>query len=462
MIYNTMTRKKEPLTAIDGKTIRMYTCGPTVYDYAHIGNFRAYIFEDLLRRYIKFSGYNVKQVQNLTDVDDKTIKRSIEEGKGLKEFTKVYIDAFFTDLKILNIEPAEHYPAATDYIPEMINMIKKLVDLDYAYQSEDGSVYYRINKFDRYGDLAKLDKEGMKSGVRIDQDEYEKDNVGDFALWKAYSQDDGQVFWESPWGKGRPGWHIECSAMSTTLLGESFDLHCGGVDNICPHHENEIAQSEAISGKTYSRFWMHCGYLIVDGKKMSKSLGNFYTLQEIIDLGFSGREIRYELISSHYRQALNFTFESLRANKAALQRLDEFYFKLKDLTEDNSKGRIPSWVHLNKKKIIGYMDDDMNVSGALSALFDIVHKGNILMSNHDISPEEANGIIQILNEIDNVFGFIIPENELIPETINELAKVRAIARDEKNWEKSDKIRDEIASLGWIIKDTSEGFKLRKQ
>ena len=460
-IQNTMTRKKEELIPLDGKTVRMYTCGPTVYNYAHIGNFRAYVFEDLLRRYIKFSGYDVIQVQNLTDVDDKTIKQSIIEGKSLKDFTKTYINAFFNDLKILNVEPAEHYPAATDYIPKMIEMIQKLIDLDYAYPTEDGSVYYRIDKFDKYGDLAKLDRSGMQSSIRIDNDEYEKDNIGDFALWKAYTSNDGDVYWNSPWGKGRPGWHIECSAMSTSILGDSFDLHCGGVDNICPHHENEIAQSEAISGKTYSRYWMHCGYLVVDGKKMSKSVGNFYTLKNLLDRGYTGREIRYELISTHYRQALNFTFSSLDANRASLKRLDEFYLKLNDISKNCNPGDLPSWAKRACNKFSEHMDDDMNISGALSALYEMVHEGNILLNKDKITKEQASAIIQFWINIDKVLGFMLPDNEEIPREITELCEKRLLARNEKRWDDSDKIRDQIQDLGWIIKDEKDRYKIRK-
>jgi len=461
-VHNTMTRTKEEFIPIDGKTVRMYTCGPTVYNYAHIGNFRAYVFEDLLRRYIKFCGYNVIQVQNLTDVDDKTILGSINAGTSLKEFTSKYIKAFHEDLKLLNIEPAEHYPAATDYIPQMIEMIKKLIDLDYAYESGDGSVYYRINKFDRYGKLAKLDRDGMRSGIRIDSDEYEKDNIGDFALWKGYTENDGDVFWNSPWGKGRPGWHIECSAMSTTILGESFDLHCGGVDNICPHHENEIAQSEAISGKQYSKYWMHCNYLVVDGKKMSKSQGNFYTLSQLLEMGYSGREIRYELIATHYRQSLNFTLNSLNSNKASLNRLDEFYYKLLDLSSDSKPNKdLPKWVHDLKTKFTDEMNDDMNISGALSAIFEIVNQGNKLLSNNEINTEESNAILSLWTSFDSVLGFLIPIDESIPKKIYELANSRLLARKDKNWNASDKFRDEIQSLGWSIKDSSDGYELRK-
>ena len=461
-IYNTMSRKKEKLEALDGKKIRMYTCGPTVYNYAHIGNFRAYMFEDLLRRYIQFSGYEVEQVQNLTDVDDKTIRHSIEQGKSLKEFTAIYIKAFFDDLKTLNIEPAEHYPAATDYIPQMIDMIQGLVDKEYAYQSDDGSVYYRIDKFERYGCLARLDREGMRSGSRVSQDEYEKDNVGDFALWKAHVESDGDVYWESPWGKGRPGWHIECSAMSTSILGESFDLHTGGVDNIFPHHEDEIAQSEALSGKTYSTYWMHCGYLIVDGRKMSKSLGNFYTMRDLLDKGYSGREIRYELLATHYRQALNFTFASLEANRAALRRIDEFYFSLKEIVgSEIEPGVLPDWAEKAKLNFIKEMDDDMNISGAFGAIFDLVHEGNIALSGGRVSPQMALSLLNLWSDLDRVLGLLIPMDSSVPEKVVQLADLRQSARNNKDWSESDRLRDEIAALGWQVKDGSDGYKIRK-
>jgi cysteinyl-tRNA synthetase len=461
-IYNTMSRSKEELIPLDGKHVRMYTCGPTVYNYAHIGNFRAYMFEDLLRRYIKFCGFEVTQVQNLTDVDDKTIRSSIEKGLPLKEYTKTYIDAFFEDLAKLNIEPAEHYPAATDYIPEMITIIEKLFDKGYAYQSEDGSVYYSIDKFAEYGKLARLDREGMQSGARVDQDEYDKDNAADFALWKAYVPEDGDVVWDSPWGRGRPGWHIECSAMSMNLLGESFDIHTGGVDNIFPHHEDEIAQSEAATGKTYSKYWMHCGYLVVDGKKMSKSVGNFYTLREILDMGYTGREVRYELLSAHYRQSLNFAFKSLDANRAALKRLDEFYTKVKEAVGNSTEaGELPGWAEKSRDGFASAMDDDMNISGAMAAIFDMVHAGNKAMSVTAITGEQALAISVLWKELDTVLGILeLPEEEVSSE-VNELLEARTVARAEKNWGESDRIRDALAALGWTVKDTPEGPKLRK-
>jgi cysteinyl-tRNA synthetase len=461
-IYNTMSRSKEELVPLDGKHVRMYTCGPTVYNYAHIGNFRAYMFEDLLRRYIKFCGFEVTQVQNLTDVDDKTIRASIEQGLPLKEYTQKYIDAFFDDLAKLNIEPAEHYPAATDYIPEMIALIETLFEKGYAYQSDDGSVYYSIEKFAEYGKLAHLDREGMQAGARVDQDEYDKDNAADFALWKAYVPEDGDVVWDSPWGRGRPGWHIECSAMSMKLLGESFDIHTGGVDNIFPHHEDEIAQSEAATGNPYAKYWLHCGYLVVDGRKMSKSLGNFHTLREVLDMGYSGREVRYELLSSHYRQSLNFAFKSLDANRAALKRLDEFYATLCECVQnETTPSDLPAWAAETRTKFAAAMDDDMNISGAFAAIFDTVHAGNKAMVESPLPAGEARAVLQLWEELDSVLGILIPQEEEVAAEVTDLLEARAVARAEKNWAESDRIRDALAELGWTVKDTPEGPRLRK-
>ncbi len=461
-VYNTMSRTKEELVPLEGRHIRMYTCGPTVYNYAHIGNFRAYMFEDLLRRYIKFSGFEVTQVQNLTDVDDKTIRSSIEQGLPLKTYTKKYIDAFFDDLSKLNIEPAEYYPAATDYIPEMIALIETLFEKGYAYQSDDGSVYYSIDKFAEYGKLAHLDREGMQAGARVAQDEYDKDNAADFALWKAYVPEDGDVVWDSPWGRGRPGWHIECSAMSMKLLGDSFDIHTGGVDNIFPHHEDEIAQSEAASGKPYARYWMHCGYLVVDGRKMSKSLGNFHTLREVLEMGYTGREVRYELLSSHYRQSLNFAFKSLDANRAALKRLDEFYTTLCECASgESTAGALPAWAEGTRARFAEAMDDDMNISGAFAAIFDAVHAGNKAMAEKPLSSEEAAAVLQLWKELDSVLGILIPQEEEVSSEVTDLLEARAVARAEKNWAESDRIRDALAELGWTVKDTPEGPRLRK-
>jgi len=460
-IYNTMSRSLEELVPLQDNHVRLYTCGPTVYNYAHIGNYRAYMFEDLLRRWIQYKGMKITQVQNLTDVDDKTIRGSRETGKALRDFTQTYKDAFFNDLKVLNIEPAEHYPAATDCIPEMIALIEKLFEKGLAYKSDDGSVYFPIDKFPTYGKLARLDREGMRAGARVDQDEYDKDNAADFALWKGTVEEDGDVVWDSPWGKGRPGWHIECSAMSEKYLGKTFDLHTGGVDNIFPHHEDEIAQSEGANGCMYSKYWMHCAHLQVEGKKMSKSEGNFFTLREILDKGYTGREIRYELIGTHYRQSLNFTFNSLNANRAALARLDEFYAKLQEAVGNETKVKnlyLPDWAVEMEKRFSDALDNDLNIAGALGALFDGVHEGN---KDFPMTQQAALAISNLWETLDTVLGFLKPPEEKAPNEIVLLALERAVAKKNKDWAEADRLRDAIAATGWVVQDTPTGPKLKK-
>jgi len=458
-IYNTMSRSLEELVPLKDNHVRLYTCGPTVYNYAHIGNYRAYMFEDLLRRWIQYKGMKVTQVQNLTDVDDKTIRGSRESGKALRDYTQTYKDAFFDDLKVLNIEPAEHYPAATDCIPEMIALIEKLFEKGLAYKSDDGSVYYAIDKFPTYGKLARLDREGMRAGARVDQDEYDKDNAADFALWKGYVEDDGDVVWDSPWGKGRPGWHIECSAMSEKYLGKTFDLHTGGVDNIFPHHEDEIAQSEGANDCIYSNQWMHCAHLQVEGKKMSKSDGNFYTLREILDKGYTGREIRYELIGTHYRRSLNFTFDSLKANRAALARLDDFYGKLQECVGDEKEaGDLPDWAVEMEKRFAAALDDDLNIAGGLGALFDGVHEGN---KSFPMVGKTAVAISNLWKKLDTVLGFLEPPKADVPAELIEMAEARVAAKTNKDWAEADRLRAAVAAAGWTIQDTPTGPKLKK-
>jgi len=462
LIYNTMSRRQEELQPLEPNHVRMYTCGPTVYNYAHIGNFRAYIFEDLLRRYIRFKGYQITQVMNLTDVDDKTIRESRETGLPLKEYTKKYVDAFFEDIKTLRIEKAEYYPAATDHIGNMIAMIMTLMEKGYAYQSDDGSVYFSITKFEEYGKLAHLDKSGLQAGARCDQDEYDKEDLGDFALWKAWTEADGDVAWPSPWGKGRPGWHIECSAMSIKYLGESFDIHTGGIDNIFPHHEDEIAQSEAATGKPFSKYWMHCAHLVVEGRKMSKSLGNFYTLRDLLDKGYTGREIRYVLIASHYRKALDFSFSALDAARAALSRIDEFVARVKECAPENTTSTpLPEWAGMARTAFIESLDDDLNISGAIAAIFDLIRTGHKAMDNHELSEGEAEAILMLMSEFDQVLVFLeAPDDEADPEVIA-MMDLRLKAREQKNWTEADRLRDEILARGWIIKDTPEGQKLKR-
>jgi cysteinyl-tRNA synthetase len=460
--HNTMSRAMEEFRSIEPGKVRMYTCGPTIYNYAHIGNFRAYIFEDLLRRHLKYSGYQVTQVMNLTDVDDKTIKASISAGQSLKDYTRPYAAAFFEDLKVLNIEPAEVYPAATDHIPEMIALIQKLIDKGAAYRSEDGSVYYSIATFPHYGCLAHLDKTGLKAGARVAQDEYDKENLADFALWKAWDERDGDVVWDAPWGRGRPGWHIECSAMSMKYLGESFDIHTGGVDNIFPHHEDEIAQSEAATGRKFVNYWLHCAHLIVEGQKMSKSLGNFFTLRDLLQKGYTGREIRYLLIATHYRQWLNFTFAGLDGAKTALARLDEFRARLQETAKDaKGGGEFPEWAARARDGFKAAMDDDLNISGALGVLFDMVRDGNKALDAKEVEPSEAATALAFYDGLDAVLGLLKPPTAEMDPEIQALVDERQAARKAKNWAESDRLRDEIARRGWEIKDSPQGPKLRK-
>ena len=460
--YNTLNRRTEDFQSLEEGHVRMYTCGPTVYNFAHIGNFRAYVFEDLLRRYLKYSGYRVTQVMNLTDVDDKTIKGAIQQGASLKDYTKTYVDAFFDDLRTLDVEPAEYYPAATDHIPDMIALIHRLFEKGVAYQSDDGSVYFSISKYKDYGKLAHLDMSGLRAGARVAQDEYEKENLADFALWKAWDEKDGDVFWESPWGRGRPGWHIECSAMSMRYLGESFDLHTGGVDNVFPHHEDEIAQSEAATGKPFVRYWMHCAHLIVDGKKMSKSLGNFFTLRDLLGRGYSGREIRYVLISTSYRQALNFTFESLQAARAALARLDEFRKRLEETAGvSREEAPLPAWADTAKTQFAAALDDDLNISGALGALFDMVHVGNKALDDGEVPAGQAWSTLALFEGFDTVLGLLRPRDEQVEPEVLAIVELRQQARKSKNWAEADRLREELAARGWTVKDTPKGPELKR-
>ncbi len=461
-IHNTLTQQLEELIPLEGNTIRLYTCGPTVYNVAHIGNFRAYIFEDVLRRSIKYFGHDVIQVMNLTDVDDKTIAGASMAGVPLDAFTRTYKTAFFEDLKTLNIEPAEHYPAATEHIPEMMALIQTLMAKGYAYRSEDGSVYFSVSSFPAYGKLAHLDMAGLRPGARVQHDEYEKENVADFALWKAWDEKDGDVVWEAPWGRGRPGWHIECSAMATRYLGESFDLHTGGVDNIFPHHEDEIAQSEAASGKPFVRYWMHCAHLIVDGRKMSKSLGNFHTLRDVMSRGYTGREIRYVLMAGHYRQSLNFSFESLDGARSALQRLDEFQDRLGQVAAGLHGGGLPDWAELAREKFDAGLADDLNMSESLGALFDMVHAGNRAIDSKVLSAGHADAVQALLARFDTVLGFLAKPADTVPAEALILLGLRQQARQTKNWAEADRVRNELAILGWIIQDTPQGPKLKKK
>lgn len=465
-VYNTETRQKEIVKPLKDNHIRMYTCGPTVYNYAHIGNFRTYVFEDLLRRTIKFFGMKITQVMNLTDVDDKTIKGAIANNITLDAFTKVYKDAFFEDLKTLNIEPVEHYPAATDYIKEMIIMIEGLLQKGIAYVGGDKSVYFAIAKFPRYGCLSHIHLDELQAGAseRVNSDEYEKDHVADFVLWKSYDETrDGNIFWESPFGKGRPGWHLECSAMAMNILGEQIDIHVGGVDNMFPHHENEIAQSEAYTHKRFSKIWMHSEHLVVDGKKMSKSLGNFFSLRDLLNKGFSGREVRYMLLQAHYKTQLNFTFKGLEAARQTLCRLDDFVQRLNSIQETKSTTNVEELTHKTRETFSQGLADDLNIAVSLAAIFDLIREVNMLADKNAISSKDAEQVILLLKDFDAVIGIFSFEQkeEAIPSEIQEILEKRISARNNKDFKQSDLFRDQILAAGYIIEDTAAGAKLKK-
>ena len=453
--YNTLHRKKEDFQPLEKGKVTLYTCGPTVYDYAHIGNFRAYIFEDLLRRYLEFSGYDVLQVMNITDIDDKTIRRSIEEKMSLEDFTDKYTSSFFEDVETLKIIPAHHYPRATEFIPQMIETIKQLEDKGFTYTTEDGSVFFKISQFSDYGKLANLNPDQLKSGDRVEDDEYGKEEGRDFALWKGFKPQDGDVNWDSPWGKGRPGWHIECSVMSTHYLSNHFDIHCGGVDNIFPHHENEIAQSCAASGEGFVNYWLHNEHLLVDGQKMSKSMGNFYTLRDLLEKGCSPEALRYTLISTHYRSKLNFTFEKVKAAQKCINKLRELKRRLKKI--DNEEDEVlNSETETMLSKFSEKLGDDLNISGALGELFIWVNYLFAELDNDKLDCCSAKGALSALRKIDSVLGVIDCANLEVDDIIHELIKDREKARSDKNWEKADEVRKQLDELGIVLDDTPEG------
>jgi len=459
-IYNTLTRRMEPVEPLEPGHVRLYTCGPTVYNYAHIGNFRTYMFEDLLRRQLQASGFRVTQVMNLTDVDDKTIRGAIEAGISLEAFTAPFKQAFFDDIDVLGIERAEHYPAATAHIEAMVALIGTLMEKGYAYRSEDGSVYFSIARFPDYGKLAHLDMSGLQSGARVAQDEYDKENAADFALWKAWHEADGAIGWDAPWGRGRPGWHVECSAMSMAYLGESFDIHTGGVDNLFPHHEDEIAQSECATGKPFVRYWMHAAHLVVDGQKMSKSLGNFYTLRDLLDRGYAGREVRYALLGAHYRQALNFTLDALDAARKALRRVDDFTARLREA--DTAGAAVPDWAIEALQRFESAMSDDLNVPVALAALFDLVHTGNRALDATPVPDWSTAGVLRLIDRMDRVLGVLSPAAEDGGDArVEALLAERAAARAARDWATADRLRDTLRELGWEVRDSPDGQKVKR-
>lgn len=473
--FNTLNHKIEsfnPLQTNDN-TVGFYCCGPTVYDFAHIGNFRTFVFADLVRRFLEFKGYNVNHVMNITDVDDKIIKRVNGSTQKIsrKDYTNQYEKAFFDDFLQLNCLKPKHIPHASEYIPQMCALIQKLMDNGIAYQTSDGSIFFSIKRYielgGKYGQLAKINFDESRIGERIKNDEYEKENVADFALWKARIPSDGDVYWDSPWGQGRPGWHLECSAMSRDLLGDTFDIHVGGEDLVFPHHEDEIAQSEGstLSAENHTptpfvKYWLHFSHLLSEGKKMSKSLGNFYTLRELFAEGYTGREIRYLLLSAHYRESLNFTKEGLNAARTALTRLDECLMKLAELA-GNTTGTTEN------SSLVQDFDDalsnDLNLSAAWAVVFEWVREINKLIADNKLTPQKAADALASYEKINTVLGIEHKKQvtDDIPVEIKDLLEARQAARKAKDFSKSDAIRDELKSKGWVIEDTPKGARLKK-
>jgi len=449
-LYNTLKRKKEIFRPIKKGFVKIYVCGPTIYNYVHIGNLRAYTFSDILRRFLKASGYKIKEVMNLTDVDDKTIRESQKQGKKLKEFTDKYKKAFLKNMKDLNIQKPEVMPCATEHIKEMVNLVKKLLDKGIAYKAKDG-IYFSIKKFRDYGKLSRIKTKNLKAGAskRVLKDEYDKENINDFVLWKFYDKKDGNVFWETKIGKGRPGWHIECSAMSMKYLGESFDIHIGGIDLVFPHHENEIAQSEAATGKKLANYWLHNEWILVDEKKMSKSLGNFYKLNDIIKKGYSPIDLRYFYLSAHYRKPLNFTFKNLDYAKNSLKRLKGIISKLDKGKKPNKKNIELAW-----KQFLEFLNDDLNFPKAVSYIWDI------LRDNRLNDTEKY----KLILKFDEILGLDLDKKEKIkiPKEVAKLARDREIFRSKKDFAKADKIREKINKLGFLVEDTKKGVIVNKK
>ncbi len=459
--YNTLTRALDTFEPIVSGQVRMYTCGPTVYNFAHIGNFRTYAFEDLLRRHLKYRGYAVTQVMNLTDVDDKTIRACRETGVPIKERAKPYIEAFFADLDTLRIERAEHYPAATDHIPEMVAIIKQLREKGHTYEA-GGSTYFRLSSFPNYGRLSHFDMSQLKEGAsgRVDLDEYSTEDARDFALWKAYDDADGNVYWDTELGRGRPGWHIECSAMSMKYLGVSFDIHTGGIDNMFPHHENEIAQSECATGQSFVRYWLHSGHLMVEGRKMAKSLGNFYTVRDLVEAGHNPLALRWVLIATHYRQPNNFTFDAVEAANQALQRIKDFRLRLKDATGGDSD--LASEIETCEKNFGAALDEDLNISGALASVFDFVRDVNRLIDRNEAGPNSAKNAEALLARLDAVTGLFPAIEDAAPQAVLDLALERQQARRNKDFARADAIRKQLADEGWVVEDTPDGPRVKRK
>jgi cysteinyl-tRNA synthetase len=457
--FNTLSRQVEEFHPLEGNKVRLYMCGPTVWNFAHIGNFRTFIFGDVLRRYLKHKGYELTHVFNLTDVDDRIINESAKQNINIDQFTAPYIQYFWEDFDALGNERPEITPRATHHIPEMVKIISKLLENGHAYES-DGSIYYRISAFPDYGKLSKINFSGNIAGgsERVDTDKYEKEDARDFALWKLVGADE-QPGWDAPIGRGRPGWHIECSAMSMKYLGLHFDMHTGGEDNIFPHHENEIAQSEAATGEPFVNYWLHCRHLLVDNQKMSKSLGNFYTLRDLLEKGFKPKAIRYALLSIHYRQSLNFTFEGLYAAEQAVQRLTDF---LQHLPTAQGEGfEVQPLLAETQQRFEDALDDDLNISGALGAIFEMVRAVNRAMAQHQLSAAGAEQVATLMYRFDTVLGLLVEERPLLARDVEALMEERQRARQARDFARADALRAQIQERGYVVEDTPQGPRLKR-
>ncbi len=467
-LHNTLSGKTEPFVPQEPGEVRMYTCGPTVYDYAHIGNYRTFVFQDLLRRFLKLRGFKLKHVMNLTDVDDRIIANAAAAGKNIRDYTEKFVQAFFDDCKALSIEAPEHWVRATDHIPDMVQLIQKLQGKTFTYPGE-GSIYYRITKFPNYGKLSKIDLTGIQAGARVDNDRYEKESARDFALWKAPKP--GEHFWETAIGPGRPGWHIECSAMAMKYLGETLDIHTGGIDLAFPHHENEIAQSEAATGKPFARYWMHAEHLLVEGEKMSKSLGNFFTLRDLFAKGYKPSALRLCLGSTPYRRQLNFTFNGLTQATNSVERLRNFADRLQQgkFPAGKQEGMIE---RLSKahEEFDGGLSDDLNTARALAAVFDLVRDANIAMDKGEFRQGDVAATLQFLTTFDMVFavladndaeklqvlGYGSAQANLSDAEIDKLVTERNATKKKRDFAAADRIRKELADHGIILEDAKDG------